>query len=390
MSKEHEQDWEAAPVSVDQEQPTVLSTASSVLKEEEQQQRLLLQELAAFLADSTKDGLFPLVAYSVTQDWVSILTTNIPDLPFAIRILAVVNRTGYNLGYSLRPEVIKRLANSNPHVFRLFERQLPRVHEVKLRRLGRVVSTFGAPFYEQKGFALLDMCGFSRLDNPSQLSQLYSLTNAIDSSIKRCYNVCQRLRLPNRFGRTSTGDGFYLWHDFIGGNADVATLFLLICVMTQSEAMRDAGFPMRLRGGFVVDSSYMFYEADARMDPHAVASNAVGAATNKAARLVSAAKPSQVLIGAFSRPGQADEKMDPSTMLAQVNELFREEGFGAAALELQPKTHLRIEDKHGDIHYCWNVVGNVPNQVGNRATRVAIGLEPDSATPIDQVKFVRC
>ena len=384
MRNEQEEKAPAPPVPAEQ---TPESPQASAL--DEQQERLLLQELAAFFAESTKDGLFPLVAYSVTQDSVLILTTNIPDLPYAIRILGIVSRTGYNLGYNLRPDRVRDLAAENPHVLRKFERQIPRVHEIQLRRVGRVVSTFGAPFYEQKAFALLDMCGFSRLDNPSQLAQLYSLTNAVDSAIKRSYNVCQRLRVPNRFGRASTGDGFYVWHDYIGGNADVATFFLLICVMTQSEAMRAAGFPMRLRAGFVIDSSFMFYEADARMDPHAVASNAVGAATNKAARLVAAAKPSQVLVGDFCRPGQADEKMDPITMLAQVNELFREEGFGAAALEVRPKTHLRIEDKHGDTHYCWNVVGKVPNQSAQKASRVPIGLEPDSAARIDEMTFVQ-
>jgi hypothetical protein len=232
------------------------------------------------------------------------------------------------------------------------------------------------------------MCGFSRLENPDQLAQLYSLTNAVDSAIRRTYKICQRLKLPNRFGRASTGDGFYLWHDYLGGGADVATFFLLVCIMNQSESMRLAGFPMRLKASFVIDSTFMLYEADARTNLSAVASNAVGAATNTAARFITAAKPSQILLGDFSRRGQPGEKIDSASVLAQVNELFREEGFGAATLEAKPKKLFRVDDKHGEVHYCWNIVGEVPNQVGKRNTRVRIGLHPDDATRIDDVDFI--
>jgi len=359
----------------------------SVLKRDDEES--LLHKLAEFFAESTRDGLFPLVAYSLNQDSVLILTSSIPDLTYAIRILGVVSRSGYNLGFSLRPDFVTRIADENPHVFKKYERQIPRIGEIEIRRVGRVVATFGAPFYEQKGFALLDICGFSRLDSANQLAQLYSLSNAVDSAIQRSYKVCQRLRLPNRFGRTSTGDGLYLWHDLLGGGADIATFYLLVCIMTQAEAMRIDGFPMRLKAAFVIGSAFMFYEANARMDSYAVASNAVGAATNNAARLVTAAKPSQVLVGDFVRSGEAGEKMDPTSMLQQVNQLFREEGLGAATLELKPKTRLRTEDKHGDTHYCWNAVGVVPNQIAQQSSRVTIGLEPDDAAPLAESKFVQ-
>ena len=346
-----------------------------------------MSAVAGFLTDSTT-GLFPLVAYSVSQDSLLILTTNIIDLPYAIRILEDVTRAGYNLSYSLRPEMAQRLSGENPHVFHASERKVPRIHEIELRRIGRLVATFGAPFYHEKGFALVDVCGFSRLDNPDQLAQLYSLTNAVDSAIRRSYRVCQKLKLPNRFGRASTGDGFYLWHDHLGAAADVAAFFLLVCIMTQSESMRLAGFPMRLRASFVIDSAFMLYDADARTNPYAVASNAVGTATNTLARFIAAAKPSQILLGEFSPRRQPGEKMDSASFLAQVNELFREEGFGAATLEAKPNKLLRVDDKHGDVHYCWNIAGEVPKQAGKRTTLVHIGLQPHDATRIDDVDFV--
>jgi hypothetical protein len=354
----------------------------------EADEKRILATATDFLADRTRDGLFPLVAFSSYRDSLTIVTTSIEDFPYAIRILERINQAGYNLGFSLRPGVIRRLANENPHVFQLFELSIPRISELDTWRIGRIVCTFGAPFYSQKGFALLDICGFSRLDNPSKLAQLYSLTNAVDSSIHRSFKACQRLRLPNRFGRTSTGDGFYLWHDFVGGNADVATFFLLVCIMTQSEAMRSNGFPMRLRASFTIDSVFMLYEADARSNPMAPASNAVGDATNNGARLITAAKPSQILLGDFARPGQPGETMTPQALLAQINELFREEWSGAATLDLQPKGQLRVDDKHGDSHYCWNIVGQVPNGPEGDTTRVTIGLHPDKAAPITSVDFV--
>lgn len=353
----------------------------------EEEEKSVSQNAADFLSEITRDGLFPLVLYSIENGRMVVLTTTIPNLPTAIGILKTVTISGYNLGISVSPDKIDRLASENPHVFRKAERGIPNVEKLRKNVLGRVVSSFGAPFYPQKAFGLVDICGFSRLESPDQLSQLYSLTNALDSAIARSRRICSRLNLTNSFGRASTGDGFYLWHSMLGGGADAAALFVLICVMAQAEAMRAEGFPMKLRASFFVGGAFLLFEATGRERFSDTASNAVGPATNAAARLISAAKPHQILVGDFSRSGQGSETLNTASLITQVNELFREERAGAASLNCIPDKLLRIEDKHGDTFHCWNLAGEVPNTTMGKTQRVHIGLEPDDSVSLCSLHF---
>jgi len=180
-------------------------------------QESVLKALEEFLVQASGNALFPIVGYGLDGDNILLLTTNIPDLPYAMRILKETTGKDYNLGYSFCRNVIAQLAERNPNVMRFHERAIQGLHLEKLVELGRVVSIFGAPFFKLKAFALVDICGFSQLGHAEQLSQLYGLTNALGSSIRRAHKFCRRLGLSFGFGRTSTGDGFYLWHDWVGG-----------------------------------------------------------------------------------------------------------------------------------------------------------------------------
>lgn len=343
-----------------------------------------IERVQSFLSDATSFGLYPLVAYSTDGNRIGVLTCSIDILPFGIKILRDVTREGYNLGRRLHPNLCDKLQAENPHVFQARWTEIAELSSQDQQHLGRIVASFGSPYYAQKGFALVDICGFSQLDYSHQLAQLYSLTNALDTAMRRFRAASERLRIPSRFGRSSTGDGFYFWHDYIGGGADVATFYTLVCLLTHCEALRLEGFPMRLRASFVVDGAFMIYGSAARRSPSPVASNAVGAATNIAARLSTASVPQQILIGDFRRQGQGrSEVMTPTTLVRQVNELFRAEDSGAADLTLSPNSPLRVRDKHGDLYYCWNLVGRVPY----RDTTIEIGLHPDKSPAIDTIQF---
>lgn len=273
-------------------------------------------------------------------------------------------------------------------MFRLHEATIAGLSAGDFSEVGRVVSIFGAPFFRQKAFGLVDICGFSLLSHPEQLSQLYSLTNVLGSAIRRSRAFCDRLGVRPDFGRASTGDGFYVWHNGIGGNSDVAAFMVFLCIMTQAKAMRQGGFPMRLKGSFVINSAFMLYDSDSTVSPSTPPSNAVGPATNGAARLIAAARPSQILVEDFRRPGQGGEIMDTHSLIAQANELFRVEGAGAAALAFQPDHVVRVVDKHLQPLYCWNLTGEVPNAFeGEAIRRVRIGLPTDEAPSISDIRF---
>lgn len=149
---------------------------------------------------------------------------------------------------------------------------------------------------------------------------------------------------------------------------------LLVSMISQCEAMFSSGFEMRVKASYVIGGAFMLYDPTRRLDRllHEPASNAVGPATNGAARLLTACKPGQLLVGDFTRSGQGGETLTPTGLVAQTNELFREENSGAGKLQIGPSEKLRVEDKHGEAWYCWNVYGDVPAI----PDRVRIGLQP--------------
>ena len=405
-----------------QEERAELDTASRARRPS------VFDQLRSFLLYATRGGLFPLVAYSVSETThnhehdsaetrevddgdnddstdddltalnnqpdtaaaehdVRILTTAIPNLALGVRILESATQFGYNLGRRFSPQRLAQLKDQNPHVFFSHERRITGIDPTRIASVGRMISRFGAPFLRTKGFALIDICGFSRLTHSDQLAYLYSLTNMLDSSIRRTRRFCTELKIKNSFGRNSTGDGYYFWHDGIGGRSDVVTLMALVCLLSQGEFMKREGFSMQLKGTFVIDSAFLFYDATAKELPGAAATNAIGAATNGAARLMTATQPGQLLVGDFLRSGQGKEQLNPKAVIAQVNELFRAEGSGAATLALVPDAKLRVADKHGDIWYCYNVCGNVPCDVGGNLHDVPIGLESDDSKSIAAHNF---
>jgi hypothetical protein len=189
----------------------------------------------------------------------------------------------------------------------------------------------------------------------------------------------------NVFGRASTGDGFYIWSDSLGGHADVATFMLLVSMLPQCESMFCSGFQMRVKASFIIGGAFMLYDPTRRLDRqlYEPASNAVGPATNGAARLLTACKPGQLLLGDFTRSGQGGETLTPAVLVAQANELFREENTGAGRLVIGPNEKLRVEDKHGEAWYCWNIYGEVPAI----PDRVRIGLQPDDSTDVTSLRF---
>ncbi|UCD21409.1 MAG: hypothetical protein JSW22_04965 [Chloroflexota bacterium] len=351
----------------------------------------LRDKIIAFLEEKTKNGLFPIAAYGVdrtgTGSQLTLLTTNIKDLPLALDALKDATQQEYNLGRYISRDDLLPASRQHPHLLMKHAMNLPSLNTSDISSLGAMIQAFGAPFFKHKAFALVDLCGFTKLRNPEQLSQLYGLANAVRSAARRCGRFCVALGLPGHFRWASTGDGYYVWHDGIGGNADVAVFMWLLCVMTHTEWMRKAGFSMRLKAAFVIDSVYLLYDTYQARFEHPEASNAVGSSTNAAARLVEAAAPSQILMANFERPGQGREVMRPDGLISQASQLFREERVGPATIVFDPGEMLRVTDKHRTRWYCWNVVADVPNVVDEVQEQQHIGLPSDPTKNILEVDF---
>lgn len=349
-----------------------------------------LDRLVITLDECTSKGLFPIVAYGYEGDRFSVVTTRVNRLPEAIQALGDTLNERYNLGRSIYLNRLERLASANQSLVRLHTCTIRGVGEMDLRSVGNAVKCFGAPMIDQKGFALVDIVGFSKLEPPQQLAQLYSLQNLIRTQIGRVWgHFFPRLNLTGRFCSASTGDGAYLWHSLHGGNADVATLMLLVCILAQAEQLRTQGAKMQLKASYVIDSAFLLFSPDDAKKRFPLPVNAIGHGTNEASRLVGCCQPGQFLIKDFRRSGQGNEQLTPEIVLRQINELFRAENNGAATLKLDPASAVRASDKHGLYRYCFNVCGDIPHEVDGVTINVPIGLRHDRTPLVESMSFAR-
>lgn len=354
-------------------------------------------KLPEYLNRITRKGLFPLMGYNLESRASSSIerieceftpmTSNIPDLVHAHEILEKHVYRGFNLGHSLEMWKLDQLANGNPHVFMKHPKVIIKgLEKSDVGRIGRLVARNGTPFVREKGFALVDICEFSRKSSREQLACLYSLTNMLDSSIRRCNTFLPELHMEgnSRYGRNSTGDGFYFWHDGLGAGSDTITFMVLVCLMAQYKTFRTKKhFPMKLRASYFLGSAFLFYDEAARLDLRRPASNAIGEATNGAARLLAESRPGQILVNDFNRIGQNNELMNTESLIEHCNQLFRKEGSRPGTLRRDPEKRLRVLDKHLDAWYCFNVLGDVQSE----DETIEIGVSPDKSVLFDKNLF---
>ena len=343
----------------------------------------------------TRGGLYPVIGYGQLRrenelTRFSVLTSNIPELSHALDVFKQVVGSDYNLGQFVPHEDLQSLVSENPHLFRLQDIALPGI--VAPTDVRDAASLFGPSYWPMRAFALVDICGFSVLQPKDQLAHLLSLDNAVRSAVKRCRGICSALGVTSSYSRSSTGDGYYIWHEEPGIPADLAVFTLLVAIMTQSEVMRTKGiFSMRLKGAFALGEVFTFFDRLSPEAEHSAGHNAVGPVTNDLARLIAAAKPSQILVKEFDRPGSLGN-LTPARLITQAAGLFTSENRGQCQLTFEPASPsppLRIQDKHGSFHHCWNLTGVVYNQFSQNERPVAqrIGLKADPAADLGQYHF---
>jgi len=343
----------------------------------------------------TGGGLYPVIGYGPLRREAeltkfSVLTSNIPELTHALDVFKEVVGSDYNLGRFVPSENLQNLVSENPHLFRL--KDISVQGTLAPTDVRNAASLFGPSYWPMRAFALVDICGFSVLQPKDQLAHLLSLDNAVRSAIRRCRGICTGLGISPSFSRSSTGDGYYIWHEQPGIPADLGVFALLVAIMTQSEVMRAKGiFSMRLKGSFAIGEVFTFFDRLSPDSGHYAGQNAVGPVTNDLARLIAAARPSQILVQEFDRPGSLGN-LTPANLVTRTTGLFTAENRGQCQLTFEPASPsppLRIQDKHGTFHHCWNLTGVVYNQFSQSEPPAAqrIGLKADPAADFGQYHF---
>lgn len=246
--------------------------------------------------------------------------------------------------------------------------------QVPPAEIERYVSPYAVTRTERRAVALIDIVGFSKLDPAQQASQLATLEFALNLAAE----TAAAHGLAAELVRSTTGDGFYVWSAAKGLEADEDLFALAILFVLFSAAMRrsievPAAAPeIRLCIGI---GSHYTYRRAASGEP-ASSEFIVGEITITLARLMSAARPGQILVSDFCRARDGGgAPVGPQSLLTRAVERLAFVsslallGHPIAGLKVYltgPKRgdafavqRLRVTDKHGLAHDCFNLKVNV-------------------------------
>ena len=171
--------------------------------------------------------------------------------------------------------------------------------EVPYGIIESVIKRYCISFVEDRAVALFDIVGFSLLSSLDQVTQLNSLSLALNSAHAKML----KNDIYIDFARTSTGDGFYIWDRDRSLEANINLYHFMHLVLANNAIAKVKSThnttPM-LRTAFHVGGHYEFYQSEG-LSP-TVYSYIVGDVTIELARMVEKALPGQVLVGEFRVP----------------------------------------------------------------------------------------
>ena len=164
------------------------------------------------------------------------------------------------------------------------------------RIIEKLVTRYGISYVDRRAVALFDIVGFSLLTPFEQMTQLNSLSYSINSAHSKMLSKS----IDIDFGRSTTGDGFYLWNRGLGLEADILLYHLMHLVLADNAIAKSKAqhnTVPELRACFHVGGSYEFHQAEG-LNP-TLYNYIVGDVTIELARMIERALPGQIMVGEF-------------------------------------------------------------------------------------------
>jgi class 3 adenylate cyclase len=170
---------------------------------------------------------------------------------------------------------------------------------VTVAAIERLAVRYSISRTRSRTIALFDIVGFSLLSQVEQVAQLNSLEVSINVALRCMHQAGLNINL----GRSTTGDGYYIWNRGKGPEDDIKLSFLMMLVLADNAISRGVVGPRmvpRLRTCLTIGSHFSYYQVKGlqRSDTEYI----VGDATIELARLVDQTMPDQILVGEFYRP----------------------------------------------------------------------------------------
>ncbi len=162
-----------------------------------------------------------------------------------------------------------------------------------------LVRRYSITLVQNRAVVLFDAVKFSLYPPLEQVTQLNSLAYSVNTA----YHELSDRQIKINFARSTTGDGFYVWNRTTGARANVALYHFMQMVLADNAIARTKArgntAPL-LRTCFHIGDHYEFYQAEG-LSPTTF-SYIVGDVTIELARMISQARPGQILMGDFNVP----------------------------------------------------------------------------------------
>jgi hypothetical protein len=222
-----------------------------------------------------------------------------------------------------------------------------------LQIIENMVKRYSISYVPNRAVALFDIVGFSLLSPFEQMNQLSSLAYSLNSAQSKLL----KKRININFGRSTTGDGFYIWNRDLSLEANLNLYQFMHLVLADNAIARSKAVQRtvpRLRACFHIGSCYEFHQAEG-LNP-ALYDFIVGDVTVELARMIDRALPGQVLVGEF-------EATLPSLGSGSANEvtLTSIEFIGCAEQNLGKLEGLELSGDRVDAIKCYLTGSNLGN-----------------------------
>ena len=166
--------------------------------------------------------------------------------------------------------------------------------------VGELIQRYSINYVTSRGVLLFDIVNFSLASPFEQTSQL----NSLSYSLNVAHQQLRQFNSEINFSRTTTGDGYYVWHQSDTPKANLELFeFMLLVIANNALAQRavsdtsTAQLVPRIRTGFHIGSHFEFYQVEG-LTP-GMNSFIVGDVTIELARMLDLAGSGQIFMGDF-------------------------------------------------------------------------------------------
>lgn len=340
-------------------------TANSAFRED-----ALRRQLHGIFFDLWRFGSNALVGWRPSRNGIEIITVPKARL-FGEHARHLPTLSAGNLMSGPELDDAARLLDSQPVELRLETRVGDGPGEIPPALVEQVFNLFTVSKTPYRAVLLIDIVGFSKTTPELQAAQLSTL----EFSLNLAEEMAQANGLAVTFGRTTTGDGFYVWNERQGLRADI-DLFCAVAIfqILFSALRRTASVPGSvpvLRLCMSIGSHFLYHQP--RKDGGNGGAFIVGDVTIQVARLIEIAQADQIVMGDFQRPlGLGQNLCNAETFLTAVSErlthlknlrvlgepisrvVFYLTGPREGEAGRHKPTLITLTDKHGFEHRCYN------------------------------------